>query len=36
MNNILQNILGGGRQRNDYEDFVNRYDQGAPWDGISD
>src|SRR5215210_4559434 len=33
---FLQNLLGGGQQRQDYHDFVNRYDQGAPWDGISD
>ena len=24
------------QQRREYEDFVGRYDQGAPWDGISD
>ncbi len=34
--NMLQNLLSGGQQRREYEDFVNRYDQGAPWDGISD
>ena len=33
---LLQNIFGGGQQRQQYQDFVNRYDQGAPWDGISD
>ena len=34
---FLENILGGGgQQRQDYDDFVNRYDQGAPWDGISE
>ena len=33
---ILQNILGGGQERQQYQDFVNRYDQGAPYDGISD
>ena len=38
----LQSLLGGGpggqqqQQRQDYQDFVGRYDQGAPWDGISD
>ena len=42
----LQSLLGGGQagqggpppqqQRREYEDFVGRYDQGAPWDGISD
>lgn len=33
---LLQQILGGGQQRQQYQDFANRYDQGAPWDGISD
>ena len=32
---MLNDLMGGGR-RNEYEDFVNRYDQGAPWDGIGD
>ena len=40
----LQGLLGGGggrgqgdqQQRRDYQDFVGRYEQGAPWDGISD
>ena len=32
---MLQDILGGG-QREQYDDFVRRYDQGAPWDGIGD
>jgi hypothetical protein len=26
----------GGMQRPDYEDFVQRYEQGKPWEGISD
>ena len=34
--NMLENLLGGGKQRTDWDDFVNRYDQGAPYDGISD
>jgi len=29
-------MLGGGQNRQQYHDFVNRYDTGAPWDGISD
>lgn len=29
-------LLGGGQGRQEYQDFVNRYDTGAPWDGISD
>ena len=33
---ILQNILGGGQQRQQFQDFANRYEQGAPYDGISD
>ena len=33
--NILQQLLGGGEQRQQYQDFTQRYDQGAPWDGIS-
>ena len=33
---MLQQLLGGGQQRQQYQDFANRYDQGAPWDGISD
>ena len=30
---LLQGLLGS--QREEFDDFVNRYDQGAPWDGIS-
>ncbi|HEY0442864.1 MAG TPA: hypothetical protein VGC90_01440 [Candidatus Limnocylindrales bacterium] len=33
---ILQNVIGGGQGRQDMSDFVNRYKQGAPWEGISD
>ena len=33
---LLQTLLGGGQQRQEYEDFINRYDQGSPYDGISD
>ncbi len=33
---LLDELLGGGQQRQDYHDFVNRYDQGPPWTGISD
>ena len=32
---FLQNILGG-QQQQDYQDFVNRYDQGHPFEGYSD
>ncbi len=34
--NILQNILGGGQQQQDYQGFVNRYQQGQPWEGYTD
>jgi hypothetical protein len=33
---MLAQMLGGGQNRQQYQDFVNRYDTGAPWDGISD
>lgn len=33
---LLQNLLGGGQQRQQFQDFANRYDQGSPYDGISD
>ncbi len=33
---ILQNILGAGQQRQQFQDFANRYEQGAPFDGISE
>lgn len=32
---LLDQLLGGGQQRQDYQDFTNRYDQGAPYDGYS-
>ncbi len=31
---LLQNLLGGGAQRDEYQEFVNRYERGAPYDGI--
>jgi len=34
--NILDNVLGGGQQQQDYQNFVNRYDQGPPSEGYSD
>jgi len=34
--NMLEQLLGGGQQRQDYQDFTQRYDQGSPWQGISD
>ncbi len=33
--NFLDNILGGGQQQQDYQNFVNRYDQGSPSEGYS-
>ena len=34
---FLDNLMGGGDdRRSQYQDFVNRYDQGAPYDGISE
>jgi hypothetical protein len=33
---ILDDLLGGGNRRNDFEDFVKRYDQGHPSEGYSD
>jgi len=33
---ILQNILGGSQQRQQFQDFANRYQQGAPYEGITD
>ncbi len=32
---MLGQLLGGGN-REQADDFVRRYDQGAPWDGIDD
>ena len=36
--NLLEQLMGGGKQqqRQDWDDFVGRYDQGPPWAGISD
>jgi hypothetical protein len=33
---LLEQLIGGGQQRQQYQEFANRYDQGAPWQGISD
>jgi hypothetical protein len=32
---FLQNLLGGGQQKQEYQDFVNRYHQGPPAEGYS-
>src|SRR3712207_7397498 len=33
---MLSNILGGQQETERFQDFSRRYEQGAPWDGISD
>jgi hypothetical protein len=33
---LLSGILGGQQQQREFDDFANRYEQGDPWDGISD
>ncbi len=34
--NMLEQLLGGGQQQQQFQDFSQRYEQGAPWQGISD
>ncbi len=33
---FMEQLLGGGQQQQEYQDFIDRYDQGAPYEGISD
>jgi hypothetical protein len=33
---LPDSLLQGGPDRDAYWDFVNRYDQGPPYEGISD
>ena len=33
---ILDDLLAGGQRQDEYRDFVNRYEQGAPSEGYSD
>jgi hypothetical protein len=34
---LITNILGGDpKKRSEYEDFIGRYEQGSPYDGIQD
>jgi len=33
---LLDTLLGGGSQGQHYQDFVQRYEQGRPWEGVSD
>ena len=32
---LLDDLTNGGQPRDEYQDFVGPYDQGAPYDGIS-
>jgi hypothetical protein len=33
---VLNNILGDPQKRSQYDDFISRYEQGSPYDGIGD
>ena len=33
---LLDELLGGGQRQAEYKDFTNRYQQGSPYDQISD
>lgn len=33
---LLEILLGDGREREGYEDFVRRFDEGPPWEGYGD
>jgi len=33
---ILDELLGGGQRQKEYNDFINRYEQGSPSEGYSD
>jgi len=33
---LLDNILGNPQKRSQYDDFIGRYQQGSPYDGIND
>jgi hypothetical protein len=33
---VLNNILGNPEKRSQYDDFIGRYQQGSPYDGIDD
>ena len=35
MNDILGQLMGGG-QKQDFEDFSRRYDEGSPWEGFDE
>ena len=36
MMDFLQKMGGGQSGKEEYQDFVSRYEKGAPWDGIPD
>jgi hypothetical protein len=33
---LLERLVGGQQQRGEYQDFVNRFERGSPYDSISD
>jgi len=33
---LLESIVGGSQQRDKYRDFIDRYEQGSPYDSIAD
>jgi hypothetical protein len=33
---LLDDLMGGGERQQDFRDFMDRYDQGAPYEGISE
>jgi hypothetical protein len=33
---LLDTLLGGGSQKQNLQDFVQRYEKGRPWEGVSD
>ena len=34
--NLLEGLLGGGKKKDEYQDFIRRYEDGSPSDGYSD
>jgi hypothetical protein len=33
---LLEKVLGGREKQTEYKDFINRYEQGSPYDSIDD
>ena len=33
---LLERLVGGSQQRDQYQDFVNRFEKGSPYDSITD